>query len=205
MVRTIFALAAVLTFAQNAAAQQSHVELGGAVNLVTQTHSDDQPLGGTALGGSVLFGVRAAPRLSIEFEPSFGDSFSSQYTYRPFASAVATVVPTRRDTFFPIQARLRAGVLEPVVGLAIVHSTIERHATFENGTTYFDDSRSGNDLGVVGGLDAAFKLGSSVYLVPTFRVLIGSHGSNAPGDSLGEQTSTGTFTFKCGVGARVEF
>ena len=65
-----------------------------------------------------------------------------------------------------------------------MHSTIARHATIGN-ATYFDDGRSKNNIVLVAGLDAAFKLNSRVYLVPTFRALVGSRGST--GDPLGEQ------------------
>jgi hypothetical protein len=116
MGRIIFALVAVSAFAQTVIAQQPRAAIGGTVNVVTQTHSNDQPLGGTSLGGSALFGVRVSPRVGIEFEPSFGASYSWQYTYRPFPSATAIVVAARRDTFFPVQARIRMRVLEPVVG-----------------------------------------------------------------------------------------
>jgi hypothetical protein len=172
------------------------------VNLVTQTHSDDEPLGGTGVSVAALFGVRVSPRVAIEFEPALGGSYSWEYTYRPAASLVADVVASRKDTYFPVQVRVRTGGLEPVVGVAVVHSHIARHATIGN-TTYFDDDRSENDFVLVAGLDAAFKLNSRLYVVPTFRALVGSRGSTD--DPFGEQTSTGLFTFRYGVGARVEF
>src|SRR6476469_3432060 len=117
MVRIIVALAALVAFPQVAGAQESHVYAGGTVTFVTQTHSDDQPLGGTTIGGSVLFGARVSPRVAIECEPSFGESFSWEYTYRPAASLIATVVASRHDTFIPVQARLALGVIEPVIGV----------------------------------------------------------------------------------------
>jgi hypothetical protein len=85
-----------------------------------------------------------------------------------------------------------------------VHSTIARHATVGD-ATYFDDSRSENDLALVGGLDVAIKVSAHVYLVPMFRVLVGPRGSGSSGDPLGEQTSTGSFTFRYGVGVRAGF
>ena len=58
---------------------QSRVYAGGAFTFVTQTHSGpDQPLGGTRSGGSLLLGVRVTPRYSVEFEPSFGGTYSSE-------------------------------------------------------------------------------------------------------------------------------
>ncbi|HEX8029029.1 MAG TPA: hypothetical protein VF491_11235 [Vicinamibacterales bacterium] len=142
--------------------------------------------------------------MAIEFEPSFGNSYSRQYTYRPAPSLTAMVVASRRDTFLPIQARIRMGMLEPVAGVAIAHSTIGRHATVGD-TTYFDDSRPENDLALVGGLDVAITIAAHVHLVPTFRVLMGPRGSDSPGDPLGEQTSTGAFTFRYGLGVRAGF
>jgi hypothetical protein len=161
-------------------------------------------LGGTTFGGSALFGLRVADHVAIEFEPSFGGSYSWQYTYHPAPSLTATVVASRRDTFLPVQARIRMSVVEPVAGVAVVHSTIGRHATVGD-TAYFDDSRSENDLVFVGGLDAAFRVATHVHLVPTFRVFIGPRGSDSSGDPLGEQTSTGAFTFRYGVGVRAGF
>ena len=204
MVRIMIALAALVVLPRPAVGQEPRAYAGGTVNFVTATHSDDQPLGGTTVGGSALFGVQVSPRVAIEVEPSFGGSYSWQYTYRPSPSLVATVVASRRDTFFPVQARIRAGVLEPVVGVGIAHGRIERHATVGN-TPYFDDNRSDNDIALVAGLDAAFKVASNVYIVPTFRVLVVPRGSDSPDDPLGAQTSTGSFIFRYGVGTRVAF
>jgi hypothetical protein len=203
MVRIILAVAALASIPSAVAAQQPRAYAGGSVNVITQTHADDQPLGGTALGGSALFGVRVSSRVSIEFEPSFGEQYSSEYTYRPALSLSATVVASRRDRFFPVQARFGLGVLEPVIGVGVAHGTTARHATFSNGVTYFDDARAENDLALVGGLDAAVKLASRFYLMPSFRMLAVSRAAQV--DPLGEQTSTGTFTFRYGVGARVTF
>jgi hypothetical protein len=202
VVRIIVALVALVALPRTVVGQEPRVAVGGTFNLVAQTRADDQPLGGTTFGGSALFGVRVASNVAIEFEPSFGGSYSWQYTYRPAPSLTATVIPSRRDTFLPVQARTRMSVLEPVAGVAIVRSTIGRHATVGD-TTYFDDSRSENALALVGGLDVACKVAAHVYLVPTFRVFIGPRGSS--GDPLGEQTSTGAFTFRYGVGMRAGF
>lgn len=204
MARVIIALLALVLLPRVVVAQQSGAYTGGTVNLVTVPHADDQPLGGTTLGGSALVGVRVSDGVAIEFEPTFQRSFASEYTYRPAPSLVATVVPSRRDAFFPVQVRIGHKAIEPVVGVGIVHGTIARHATIGD-ATYFDDSRSRNDLAVLGGFDAAIKVASRLYLVPTFRVRLTSHWSNPMGDPLDEQTSTGPFTFRYGVGARVEF
>ena len=147
----------LLAFPSIVVAQESRVYVGGTFNFVTQTHSDREPIGGTTQGGSALVGVQVSPRLAIEFEPSLTGRNSWQYTYRPSPSLTANVVASRRDTFFPIQARIRLGVLEPVVGVAFVHGRISRHATVGGGT-YFDDSRSDDNLAFVGGVDAALNL-----------------------------------------------
>lgn len=205
MVRIIVALVALVGFAQAAGAQQSHASVGGSVSLVTQPHSSEQPIGGTTRGVSALVGAQVAPRLAIEFEPSFDGSYAWQYTYRPAPSLLATVVATRQEAFFPVQARIRLRLLEPVIGVGVVHSKIARHATVANGTSYFDDGRSDNNLAVVAGLDAAFRLVSNVYLVPTFRVRVGPRASEFSADPLGEQTATGALNLRYGVGARVTF
>jgi hypothetical protein len=199
------ALVALLAFPIVVAAQESRVYVGGTFNVVTQTH-DDEPLGGTTWGGSGLFGVQVSPRVAIEFEPSFGGPYSWEYTYRPSPSLIAHVVARRRNTFFSGQARIHLGVLEPVVGMSYVHGRIGRHATIGS-RTYFDDSGSDDGLAVVGGVDAAFKLASHFYVVPTFRVFVSAlRPSLDPfGDPLGEQTTTGPLAFRYGAGGRVTF
>ena len=206
MVRMVVAAVAFIAFPFIAMAQESRFYVGGTFNVVTQTHSDKEPVGGTTQGGSALFGVQVSPRVAVEFEPSFGGRYSWEYTYRPSPLLIARVVASRRDAFFPVQARIRLGVLEPVIGVSFVYTRISRHATVESGT-YFDDSRSENNLALVGGVDAALKLVSHLYLVPTFRVLVVATGTSpdSPGDPLGAQTSTGSFLFRYGAGARVAF
>ena len=101
MVRVIVAVVALVAFPSMARAQESRVYVGGAFNLVTHTHSDREPIGGTTHGANALFGVQVSPRVAIEFEPSFGGRNSWEYTYRPSPSLLARVVASRRDTFFP--------------------------------------------------------------------------------------------------------
>ena len=55
MVRVIAAVVALVAFPLMARAQESRVYVGGTFNLVTQTHSDREPIGGTTQGGSALF------------------------------------------------------------------------------------------------------------------------------------------------------
>jgi hypothetical protein len=170
-------------------------------------------MGGTTRGGSVLFGVQVSPRVAVEFEPWFGGSYSWEYTYRPSPSLIARVVASRRDAFFPLQARIRLRVLEPVVGLSLVHGWLSRHATvgtrFESTPPlmpYFDDRRSQDTFAVTGGVDAALNLAPHFYVVPTFRVLVSApRGPKNFDDPLGAQTSTGSIVFRYGAGARVAF
>jgi len=202
----ILLLLALVAFPITVVAEESRIYVGGTCNFVTQTHSDAEPLGGTTWGGSALFGVRVSPRVAVEFEPSFGGRYSWEYTYHPGPAFTARVVASRRNTFFSAQTRIRLGVLEPVVGLSYVHGRISRHATVGSGT-YFDDSESDDGLAVVGGADAALKLASHVYFVPTFRVLVSAVGAKGDpfGDPLSAQTSTGRIVFRYGAGARVTF
>ena len=208
MVRRIVvvALVALVVLPSVVVAQQSPVYVGGTFNLVTQTHSAAEPLGGTARGGSVVFGVQVSRRVAVEFEPSFGGPYSWEYMYSPGPSRTAHVVASRRDSFYSFQLRTRVGVLEPVVGVSYVHARISRHATTQGGSTYFDDSRSDHGLAAVGGLDAAVKVTSHFYFVPTFRLLARlGWTTNSSGDPLGAQTSTGPFVFRYGAGVRVTF
>jgi hypothetical protein len=115
-----------------------------------------------------LFAVRVSERVAIEFEPSFSGPYSREYTYHPTASIIANVFASWRDTLFSFQARIRAGVLEPVVGVSYVHGTISRHAIL-----YSDDgSRSDDGVAIVGGADAPITFARHFYFVPTFRVLL---------------------------------
>jgi hypothetical protein len=202
--RIIGALLALLVLPSVAAAQQPRAYAGGAFNLVTQTQSGDVPLGGTAGGGSVVFGVQVSPRVAVEFEPSFsfGEPFSWEYSYRPTTSSIADVVASRSDSFYSFQVRTRVGILEPVVGVSYVHGRISRHATIA-GATYFDDSRADHGLEAVGGLDAAVKVTPRFFFVPTFRLF--ARAQSASGDPLGDQTRTGPLTFRYGAGVRVIF
>jgi len=204
MARCVFALLVLFSFAPIASAQQPRITLGGAVTVVTQPHSSEEPLGGTSVGGSVLFGVRVSPRVSIEVEPTVAGELSSDYTYRPSPSLVATVVASRRDLFVPVQARIHLGVFEPIAGVGIVRSNIARHATIGH-TSYFDDERSDNDLALVGGFDLVVRLAANVYLVPTFRARVVPQRADSSFDPLGEQTRTGMLNLRYGLGARVAF
>jgi hypothetical protein len=179
--------------------------LGGAFHLVAQTHSSgfSDPLGGTTRGGSGVFGVRVSRRLAVEFEPAFGGPYSWTYSYRPGPSVTADVVARRRDSFVSFQLRTRVGVLEPVAGVSYVYGKISRRATIRGGAPYFSDSGSDGTVAVVGGLDAPLKLASRFYFVPTFRVF--ARLPHSADDPFHQQTLTGPFTFRYGVGVRVTF
>ncbi len=206
--RTTVALLVLVGLAAPTHAQQDGpLYAGGAVTAFTQTRSDAQPLGGTTWNGSVFVGGWVSPRLAVEFEPSFGRTFSWQYSYRPGPSFTADVVASRRDTFWAAQVRTRAGVVEPIFGLAYRHTNLQRHATIA-GRPYFDDSRIGSGVAGVLGLDAPVKIAPHVYLLPTFRLFWNFEpGSESSGlsDPLGEQTRSGRLLFRYGVGARVSF
>src|SRR5215470_3836359 len=79
-------------------AQPSRVYVGGTLDVVTQTESDTNPMGGTTWGGRALVGVRISPHAALEFEPSFNPSYSWQYSYRPGPSFTANVAVSRRNT-----------------------------------------------------------------------------------------------------------
>ena len=205
--RMAVALLVLMALAAPSDAQQNGpLYAGGTFTAFTQTHSDTQP-GGTTWNSSAFVGGWVSPRLAIEFEPSFGRTFSWDYSYRPGPSFTADVVASRRDTFWAGQVRTRIGVVEPVFGLAYMHSDLQRHATVA-GRPYFDDARIENGVAGVLGLDAPIKIAPHVYLLPTFRVLL-NFGSVSKGsdfsDPLGEQTRAGSLLFRYGAGARVRF
>ena len=206
--RTAIALLVLMGLATPSDAQQNGpLYAGGTFTVFTQTHSDTQPLGGTTWNGSVFVGGWVSPRLAIEFEPSFGRTFSWEYSYRPGPSFTADVVASRRDTFWAAQVRTRIGVVEPVFGLAYTRTNLQRHATIA-GRPYFDDSRMENGVAGVLGLDAPVKIAPHVYLLPTFRLLVNFGAvseSSGLSDPLGAQTSAGRLLFRYGAGARVTF
>lgn len=205
IIRLVIALIVLVMSARSGFAQDDRVYIGAAFALVTQTHSTEEPLGGTTRGGNVLFGVRVSERVAIEVEPSFNGVYSWQYSYRPSPSLIADVMASRRDTFVPIQVRFCPGILEPVFGAGFVRSKISRHAVIGN-ATYFDDGRTDQHVALVGGLDAALKLAPHFYVVPTFRMLFSPREKTEPfNDPLGEQTTTGSVLFRYGAGARVTF
>jgi len=201
--RVVAVALALLAFPFVAAAQPPRVYAGGTLDLVTQTKSDNDPLGGTTWGGRALFGVQVSPHVGVEFEPSFSGSYSREYTYRPAPSLTADVIAARRNWFFSGQARIRYGVLEPVVGLSYVRGQISRHATIGS-TTYFDESGSDNSLALVAGLDVAIPVASRLSVVPSIRVL-GTFAGGTPANPLESDTATGALAFRYGVGVRTTF
>lgn len=205
MLRCLVSIITVLVIVAAHISAQSRVHVGGTLSGVHQTQADEA-VGGVTWGASALFGVDVSPRIAIEFEPWFGGSHSWEYTYRPGPSRTATVVASRRDTFFSLQVRGRAGVLEPVAGVSYVRGHISRHAT-SAGRPYFDDARLQDGVALLGGLDAGIKLAPRVFFVPTFRVLVVTRtGTPDPfNDPLGDQTTTGPLVFRFGAGARVTF
>jgi hypothetical protein len=208
LVGTVVAFLGLMALATPSDAQHNGpLYAGGTLTAFTQTRPDTQPLGGTTWNGSVSAGGWLSPRLAIEFEPSFGRTFSWEYSYRPGPSFTADVVASRRDSFWAAQVRTRVGVIEPVFGLAYMRASLQRHATIA-GRPYFDDARIENGVAAVLGLDAPVKIAPHVYLLPTFRALVnvGSmSGSSDFSDPLGAQTSAGRLLFRYGAGVRVTF
>jgi hypothetical protein len=200
-------LVASVAVAQDATQQDGSLYAGGTLTGFTQTRSDSQrqrPLGGTTWNGSVFFGGWVSPRVAIEFEPSFGRTFSGQYSYGLSASPLSRVdvVTSRRDMFWAAQVRGRVGGVEPLLGLAYRRSSLQRHAIFVSGRPYFDDSRIENGFAFVLGLDAPVRIAPHVFLLPTFRLLLKTSGSRDP---LGRDTRAGDLLFRYGAGARVTF
>ena len=206
--RTAVALLVLMALATPSDAQHDGpLYAGGTFTAFTQTHSDTQPLGGTTWNGSVFVGGWVSPRLAIEFEPSLGRTFSWEYSYRPGPSSTADVVASRRDTFWAAQVRTRVGVVEPVFGLAYMHTNLQRHATIA-GRPYFDDAQINNGVAGVLGLDAPVKIAPHIYLLPTFRLLLNFGPVSEPSgssDPFRAQTSAGRLLFRYGAGARVTF
>jgi hypothetical protein len=194
-----------ILFAGVAASAQSRIYAGGAVTFLTQTNADgrtEEQLRGTTLGGSVVLGVQVSPRLSVEFEPSFGRSFTApEYTYRPWIDRAVNVVSTGKDSFFTFQLRGRIGVLEPVVGVSYVRVRSSRRAIYvPGGGTYFDGDLSGYTFALAGGIDAAVKVAPHLYFVPTFRLFIVPRSPLATAPPY-----AGKLVFRGGAGARVSF
>ena len=205
--RTVAVLAfALLIQASGLQAQDRRLYIGGSVSAVTQTHADAERLGGTTWGWSGLVGVRVAPRLSIEFEPTFAGPYERAYSYRPGPSLLADVVASRSHTFFSTQARIRLPVIEPVVGASYVHARLHRVATFSNGRPYFEDTDSEHGVALVLGVDAAIRMAPHMHFVPTFRMFVSSTGEDAGFEKpIRFDTTTGAVSFRYGAGIRVSF
>ena len=93
-----------------------------------------------------------------------------------------------------------------MVGLAYVHGSLQRHATFVGGTPYFDDDGTDKGVAAVAGLDAPLRISDHFFVVPTFRFFaVMRPASITTIDLQEEQTSTGPFVFRYGLGARIAF
>jgi len=198
---TLMCLVAAILLPSAAVAQESRVYAGGALSLFTQTHRDNQDLGGTKGAASLQFGVWLSPRLAVEIEPTFGPTVSVQFSYRPAISLVADEVASRRDTYWAFNARLRVARLEPVFGTAFVHGHIERHATLRGDGRYFDDEGADDGIAIQMGIDAPFHIAPHVSLFPAFRLLMTSRAETP----LRLETRTGGLAMRYGIGARVTF
>jgi len=192
-----------ISIAAPAVAQDARVYGGAAWTGYSQSHAQDERLGGTKSSVSTLFGVWIAPRLAVEIEPDFGPTFSSDYSYNPGPSVQVHVVTSRRDTSVMFHARSRVWRLEPVFGIGVVHGRTARHATFINGSPYFDDESSDNTFALDAGLDAPVAVAPHVQIFPTFRLLAAPRAT--PADLILSQTATGAIVLRYGVGARVSF
>ena len=184
-------------------AQEARVYGGAAWTAYTQRHGHNELLGGTKSSVSALFGAWITPRLAIEVEPDFGPTLSADYSYNPSFSVTVHVVTSRRDTSVMFHARSRVWKLEPVFGIGVVHGRTARHATFVNGSPYFDDESSDNTLAFDMGLDAPLSVAPHVEIFPTFRLLAAPRAT--PADLILSQTGTGAIVLRYGVGARVSF
>lgn len=204
ILRILTVAVAALALPCVAAAQQPRAYVGGTVDLLTQADTNTSSLGGTVWGGRALFGVQVSPRVAVEFEPSFNGSYSWSYTYHPTASLTADVIAARRNMFFSAQARIRYGVLEPVVGLSYVHAQLSRHATIGT-STYFDDRGSDNSIALVAGVDVAIPVAPHAFFVPSIRMFVLTSTGGASANPLEFQTSTEPLAFRYGAGVRATF
>jgi len=141
--------------------------------------------------------------VALEVEPSFGPTYSSTYSYRPGPSFVANVVTSRHDTTVAFQLRSRLGRVQPVFGGGFVHGHVERHATFANGATYFDDEAAASGIAVIAGLDAPFQAAPHVSIFPMVRMIVTARlGMTEP---IGSDTRTGPVAFRYGGGVIFRF
>lgn len=184
-------------------AQDTNMYVGGSLYVVNQGSSNNEPLGGATWGAAAAVGVRVSDRVSLEFEPTFSGAYSNQFSYRFTPVLTADETAVRRDTSFSGQLRLRASVIEPVIGLSYIHGAVSRHATVL-GRPYFDDAGSDDRSALVGGIDVPLKVASRFYIVPSVRVLFSLFGGPTS-DPLFSQTATGDVTVRIGAGARFDF
>jgi hypothetical protein len=189
------------------AAQPPRIYVGGTLDVVTQTESDTNPMGGTNWGGRALVGASVSPHRAVELEIAFNGSDSWQYSYSLSGFRTADVVVSRRNTCFSGQLRIRGyGVVEPVVGLSYINGQTRRLATIGS-SLYFDDKRLRIGLAAVGGVDAAVPLTSHVSFVPSLRVFgtLAMEGRDAQRGSIDAQTSIGALAIRYGASIRTTF
>jgi hypothetical protein len=110
---------------------------------------------------------------------------------------VAEVRAHGRYNVLAAQLRVRTGRLEPVAGVALVHSTYRSRAVFTpGGQLYFERERSTSRLALTVGIDAAAPVSARVTIVPTLRLFI-------VWPEAGDAVENGRLILRTGLGLRV--
>ena len=144
-------------------------------------------------------GADVSRRLGVEVEAAFTGNIDAD-PYRPSLDRLVHVETRGRRTFLSMLLTVRAGVVEPMVGLGYVRSTVRSHATFtDSGTDHFDTTRAEHGIALVGGLDIAAPVSPRLTIVPTFRIYIIGRGSSP----VFGTASAGPVVFRAGLGVRV--
>jgi hypothetical protein len=195
-------LVAVLVLGAAAGAHaQGRVYVGAAAGLAADLEpAEIDRLGGTTWSGSGSVGVHLTRWLGVEVETTFcGEIHAKPYTYVPKPGRVDGEAHGR-NTFVGVLLKTRAGMIEPVAGLAFVRTAIRRHAVFESsGATYFDDTRAGRAIAFAVGLDVNAPVSPRLSIGPTFRVYVIEREA-LPG--FGNTVRPGPVVFRGGIGLR---
>ena len=201
----LLVIAALLAGTALPAHGQTRLHADGAIGVAGDPQSPTPVrLGGTTWSGSLGVGADVSRRLAVEVEAAFtGNIDADPYQYKPSLDRLVHVETRGRRTFLSLLVKARAGVVEPMVGLGYVRSTVRSHATFtDSGTDYFDSTRAAHGIALVGGLDVAAPVSPRLAIVPTFRLYVVNRG-HAP--AFGDIASAGPVVVQAGLGVRVHF
>ena len=198
----LLALLVVGLASKVAAQQQTGPYVGATFNGLS--HLDSIGSSFTSPNGALVIGGAGA-RIGAEFEASVGGSTAGDHSYACCGgNDIVNVLTSTHDSFFLLQLKGRGRIFEPSAGIGFVFYKITRHATATSTRTglqrpYFDDTRSDGALVATAGLDAAVKVTTHLYFVPSARLIFSLD------DQVAADAHAGRLRLRYGAGLRVAF